>query len=96
MQRVVDGKRYDTRTATLIARAEYWDGHNMDRGGRNTYLYRTLRGRYFTVITACWQGEMDMLTPISEREAVELYTYALLEHRVDFEAAFPNVTVEDA
>lgn len=96
MRRVVDGKRYDTETATLIAHDVYWDGHNHERHGRNAWLYRTKRGAYFVVSGTFWQGERDSLDVVSEAEARELYEGALSEHEVSYEAAFPGVVVEEA
>lgn len=47
--RVIDRTRYDVSKAILLASDCYWDGHNFERRGRNTFLYRTPGGRYFTV-----------------------------------------------
>ena len=94
--RIVDRKRYDVETATLITADDYWDGHNYERHGRQTFLYRTPKGAFFTVTRTQWQGEQDTLTPIAEGEAIELYEGQLTEHRVDYADAFPGVTVEDA
>ena len=94
--RIVDRKRYDVETATLITADDYWDGHNHERHGRQTFLYRTPKGAYFTVTLTQWQGEQDSLTPISEGEAIELYEGRLTEHRLPYFEAFPDVTVEDA
>ncbi len=96
MTRIVNGKRYSTKTATLVAHDAYWDGHNMERGGRNCYLYRTAKGAYFTLNLSQWQGERDTLEPVSEERARELYEGALTEHEVSYSAAFPDVKVEDA
>jgi len=96
LERVVDGKRYRVATATLLAHDAYWDGHNFERSGRNTYLYRTPRGGYFAAHLTMWQGEQDRLEPLTEDEARELYEGALTEHEVTYEAAFPGVAVEDA
>lgn len=96
MVKVVDGKRYNTETATLIADDVYFDGHNMERGGRNTWLYRTTKGAYFTVTRSQWQGEQDILTPVSEDRARELFEGQLTEHEMSYEEAFPNFNVEDA
>ena len=38
---IIDRKRYDVSKATLLADNNYWDGHNHERQGRNTFLYRT-------------------------------------------------------
>jgi len=96
MVRIVERKRYDTETAKLLAHDVYWDGHNMERHGRNTWLLRTPRGAYFTVTRSMWQGESDTLTPVSQDEAIELYEGALREHEVAYAEAFPDVTVEEA
>ena len=94
--KIVDKKRYDVRTATLIAHDAYWDGHNFERRGRNTFLYRTPRGNFFTVNLTQWQGERDALTPIGLDEAIELFEGPLTEHEVSYAEAFPDVTIEEA
>lgn len=71
MSRIVDRRRYDTRTATLLAGDGYWDGHNFERRGRNTWLYRTPGGRYFTVTRTQWQGEQDALEPVDLDTAID-------------------------
>jgi len=96
MERVLDGKRYRVATAALLASDAYWDGHNFERRGRNTYLYRTPRGGYFVVRLTQWQGEQDHLAPVMEEEARALYETTLTEHDVTYEEAFPDVAVEDA
>ena len=96
MQRVVDGKRYQVATATLLADDQYWDGHNHERHGRNRFLYRTPNGRYFLVTLTMWQGEQDTLEPIEADEARQLFEGELTEHAVSWEAAFPGATVEEA
>jgi hypothetical protein len=83
-------------TATLIAHDAYWDGHNFERHGRNTFLYRTQRGAFFTVTLTQWQGEQDSLEPVPLDEAIRLYEGPLSEHEVNYSTAFPDVTVEDA
>lgn len=94
--RIVDRKRYDVATATLIASDCFWDGHNFERHGRNTFLYSTPKGVYFTVTLTQWQGEQDTLTPVSQDEAIDLYEHALSEHEADYADAFPDVEVKDA
>lgn len=96
MTRIVNGKRYDTGKAALVAHDAYWDGHNFERRGRNTWLWRTPRGAYFVTTQTQWQGERDTLEPITEAEAITLYETQLSEHELDYTAAFPNVTIEDA
>lgn len=94
--RIVNRRRYDVKTAELLAGDDYWDGHNFERSGRNTFLYRTPKGAYFTVRLTCWQGESDDLNPIDQDEAIELFEGPLTEHRVSYADAFPGVEVIDA
>lgn len=95
MNVVIGGKRYRTETATLLAHDAYWDGHNWERHGRNTFLFRTPKGSYFAQRQTCWQGEIDRLEPLTQEEAIRLFE-ELPEKEVDFEEAFPGVAVEDA
>ena len=95
-ERIIERKRYSVETAELVADDCYWDGHNFERHGRQTWLYKTPSGAFFTVTRTQWQGEEDSLIPISEGEAIELYEGRLSEHHVDYELAFPDVVVEDA
>lgn len=94
--RVIGRKKYSTATATLIASDCYWDGHNWERKGRNTFLYRTPNGAYFTVNLTQWQGEQDSLDPVTLEDAIALYEGRLSEHEVSYAEAFPDVKVEDA
>jgi hypothetical protein len=94
MKRVIGGKRYDTETATLIADNVYWDGHNFERNGRNTWLYRTPRGAYFQVTGSRWEGERDTLEPLSRDDAIALYEDLDDDEAMDFEAAF-NIAPEE-
>ncbi len=96
MERIIGRKKYSVKTATLIASDEYWDGSNWERHGRNTFLYRTPNGAYFTVNLTQWQGERDSLTPVTQEEAIELYENSLSEHEVSYSEAFPDVKVDDA
>ncbi len=94
--RIVDRKRYSVKTATLLAGDDYWDGHNFERHGRNTFLYRTPGGAYFTVMLTQWQGEQNTLEPVTLEEAISLYEGSLSEHEVSYAEAFPGVEVKDA
>ena len=69
MEQIIDGKRYDTETATLVTSDYYWDGSNHDRHGRNTFLYKTSKGNFFLHDTTRWEGERNYLEAISEGEA---------------------------
>jgi hypothetical protein len=88
MTAVIEGKRYTVGASLLIAHDRYWDGHNHERHGRNTFLYRTKRGRFFTVHLTQWQGERDRIEAVDEEEARRLYEGPLSEHEVEYEAAF--------
>lgn len=95
MERVIRGKRYSTATATLLAGNDYWDGHNYERSGTNTFLYRTPKGNYFKVHLTQWQGDRDSLEPLTQDEALELWENLSVK-RLDYEEAFPGMIVEDA
>ncbi len=95
MQAVIHGRRYKVETATLLAGNDYWDGHNFERQGRNSFLYRTKNGNFFAVYLTQWQGETDTIEPLTEHEAKELYE-SLREKRVEYEEAFPGSKAEDA
>jgi hypothetical protein len=92
---IIGGKRYSTKTATLIADDAYWDGHNWERRGRNRFLYRTQKNNYFLITLTQWQGEKDRLAPINQDDALRFWD-ELSEKRISFEDAFPGITVEDA
>ena len=94
--KIINRKKYSTSTAALIASNAYWDGHNFERSGRNTFLYRTPRGNYFYVTLTAWQGERDQLIPVSQGEAIEMYETNLSQHEVEYSDAFPDVIVEEA
>ena len=94
--RIVDRKKYSVKTATLLASDSYWDGHNFERHNRNTFLYRTPNGAYFTVNLTQWEGEQNSLDPVTLEEAIGLFEGRLTEHEVLYAEAFPGVNVEDA
>lgn len=73
MTQVIDGKRYNTATATLLASNCYWDGHNWERGGTNTWLFKTKKGAYFFAHRTMWQGSVDHIEPTSEAEARDFF-----------------------
>ena len=95
MAAVINKVRYRVGDATLLAHDSYWDGNNYERHGRNRFLYRSPRGRYFVVCLTMWQGERDYIEPLTDEAAYELYE-DLPEHEVPVEEAFPNVVVEPA
>lgn len=87
MKQIINRKVYDTKTATLIASDRYWDGSNFERGGRNTYLYKTAKGNFFAHHTTQWQGERDTIEALTVDQAKDLFE-ELPEHDEDFETAF--------
>lgn len=93
MSKVIDGKRYSTATATLLANDEVWDGSNWERSGRNSFLYRTPKGAFFTVRLTQWQGERDTLIPVTVEEAKETFE-AMPEQLVTWEEAFGEAAEE--
>jgi len=95
MNEVVDGRRYNTDTAELLAGNDYWDGHNFERQGTNCFLYRTPKGAYFTLSLSQWEGSTTTIEPVSEAAAREHFE-DMREKRVDYEKAFPDFVVEDA
>lgn len=95
MTEVIGGKRYSTKTATMIASDAYWDGHNFERQGRNCFLYRTPNGAYFALHMTQWQGERDSLEPLDRDTAIELFE-GLSEKEVSWQEAFPGIEIADA
>jgi hypothetical protein len=95
MSEIIGGKRYSTETATLIAGDDFWDGHNFERRGTQTFLYRTQRGAYFVQHLTQREGQRDSLEPISSEAAQRLWEQ-LSERRVEFSEAFPGVKIEEA
>jgi len=87
MEQIIDGKKYSTETADLVASDRYWDGSNFERSGRNTYLYKTKKGSYFLYRFTQWQGERDGLEAISEEEARQYYEQ-LPEQEMEYSEAF--------
>ena len=87
MEQIINGLKYDTEVTDLVASDRYWDGHNWNRDGRNTYLYRTKTYRFFLHHTTLWQGERDHIEPVSPNEARQYYE-DLPEHEMTYEEAF--------
>mgnify|MGYP001098704628 CR=1 FL=1 len=94
MKQICNGMLYDTEKAQLVAHDAFWDGRNWERNGRNTYLYRTPRGRFFLYHRTLWQGERDRIEPLEKEEAMRTYE-ELPEHEISYEEAF-GVAPEEA
>jgi hypothetical protein len=95
MTEIIARVRYSVDKATLLAHNEYWDGHNQERSGRNTFLYLTPKGRFFEVVVSQWQGERDRIMPLDRDSAYDLYE-RLPEKEVSAESAFPGIEIEEA
>jgi len=94
--RIIGRTRYDVSKATLLASDAYWDGRNFERRGRNQFLYKTPRCAFFLVTLTQWQDEQDVLEPIAEDTAIELFEGVLPHHEVTYEEAFPDAQVLEA
>ncbi len=103
--RIIDGKRYNTETATLVAR---WSNNYppSDLQHCAEQLYLTLRGNWFTegkggpmskysrpAFGGGWTGDANAITPLSPDEAL-----AWLEERNEVDAIerYFSGNVEDA
>lgn len=96
-ERIVGRVRYSVEKSTLIAGDDHWDGHNFERSGRNSFLYKTQNGKYFEVNLSQWQGEETTLVPLSQDDAIEFFESCRDdEQRVSFSEAFPGVKIQDA
>jgi hypothetical protein len=95
MMSVVDGKRYRTDTATLLAHDEYWNGHTYEQNGRNTFLFRTRNGNYFAQHQTLLPVITAEIVPLDESGAMTLY-HSLYRKEVPFVVAFPCVRTRDA
>jgi hypothetical protein len=94
IEAVVDKLKYTTEGAELLASDAFFDGRNWERQGRNTFLYRTKKGRYFIVKQTTIRGEWDKLEPLEEGDAMTLYS-TLPTKEIPFESAFQG-EVEEA
>lgn len=80
MKAIIEGRLYDTETATLVAGDDVW-------GGRNKFLYRTKRGRWFLCHYTQWQGEHNRIEPIGVCRAQQSYE-DLTCHEITYKQAF--------
>ena len=98
LSQILDRKRYDTETATLLSGNDWWDGHNWERSGRNTFLYRSPRGAYFAAHLSCIEGEADRIEPLTEGDAITMFeAHAVYgKNRMSFDKAFPGIEIDVA
>ncbi len=87
VSQIVDGKRYSTLTAQLLASDEFWDGRNWKCRARGQYLYKTSKGNYFVLHTTQFQDELDYIKPVPVDEAKWLFE-DLPNHEVIYRDAF--------
>jgi len=87
--------RYDTDKSELIASDAYHDGNNWERGGTNTFLFRTPTGRYLMQYLTTRPDETDFIQPLYLDDALTLW-FELDKKYVEFEVAFPKVEIKDA
>lgn len=65
MKKIINGRKYDTNTATRLF--ETYSGV-----GCSGKLYRKNNGEFFVAHLTQWDGQSDWIEPISESEAKEL------------------------
>ena len=95
MDQIINGKKYDTQTADLVASDRYWDGSNHERRGRNQYLYKTKKGNFFMHYTTQWQGELERLEAAVDEIEAKMHYELLPEKEMDYAEAF-GVEPEEA
>jgi hypothetical protein len=91
---VVNGKRYQTEKATLIASNIHWNGRDYRVGGKNTYLFRTPNDNYFVQYESDNANEPDRIVPLNVDEAREQYA-KLPSEKMPFLEAFPGTKFEE-
>jgi len=95
---IVRGIRYRVKDAALLALDGHYDlvSGLCDRPpGCATFLFRGVRGHYFTLRLTDWQDETDSIDPCSIGDAMTIYR-ELKEKVLTWEDAFPEVKVQDA
>jgi len=95
MDWVIAGKRYRTDKSTLLAHDAYWNNHNWEQNGRNTFLFRTRNGHFFAQNQSVLPGEGDSIKALTTDQAIDLY-HSLMEKEVPFVIAFPCIPVKEA
>ena len=94
MQKIIEGKRYNTEISILLAHDELKNIPNWTRGRVNHYLYKSPNQRYFMLtMTVGLEGEYK-ITPMVEDEAIVQWA-SLPNQRVIFKEAFPNINEAD-
>lgn len=75
MKKRINGKTYNTETATLIADDWYRlsDSERFNNGVAFTLFRRPRGGEYFLLRETLWSYEVDEIIPVSYEEAREAY-----------------------
>jgi hypothetical protein len=91
MIRIIDGIRYDTRTASLVA-----SDHNPADiiVGRKIHLYQTRSGRFFLHFVPVAPGKREHLEPITPEEAREIYG-SLPDRVMSYKEAFGELLKDE-
>lgn len=83
------------REATLLAHGAYSSNGRSVNSVERIYLFRSETGEYFQVDVAKRKQVPNVVTPLSPREAYDLYEF-LLAHDLDEDEAFPVEGIPDA
>ena len=67
MKKIINGKKYDTKTATSLA--DNRNAQNEWPDGRGWELFQTIGGAFFLAHWSCWENEKDAIEPLTEAEA---------------------------
>ena len=66
-------RRYNTKTAILLATDEKPEDPNPGKPGRNRHLYMTKKGLFFLVISSTIPGEESKVEPLDQEPAKSIY-----------------------
>ncbi len=92
MIKIIEGKRYNTETAELLAtsrRSESGDRYNC---GTRAELYRTKKGGYFVAHYTLWQGSRDQIAVVDRETAINRWVD--MDQEMEFVDAFHLEPVE--
>lgn len=73
MRQTIDGKLYDTETATRVAGNQRCSEHDLWRKGCNTFLYKTQEDNFFVLYEIPWLRKKDRIEPLGVKTAIILY-----------------------
>jgi len=96
MTEIINGLRYSTKTAVLLADDDLPNGKGIRGDGSYQFLYRTKKGRYFLVNFFENRRELNMLEAVNQEDHARALYEGMPIKRVPYEEAFPNFYIEDA